>query len=208
MSDLHPDADAADTGLRRVGLFGGAFDPPHLAHQAVARAALTQLRLDRLHIVPTGDAWHKPRALSAAADRLAMCQLAFADIAGVCVDARELRRAGPTYTIDTLAELRAQYPQAELFLQIGSDQAAAFHTWRHAAEIGQLATIVIAARSDARAAATQTGFASARTLKLPPMPHSATAVRQRVAARQPLDDLLPAAVARYIADHHLYQTNR
>jgi len=113
---------------RRVGLFGGAFDPPHAAHVALARAAVEQLQLDRLHIAPTGVAWHKPLVLSAAADRLAMCRLAFGDLPGIVIDARELRRDGPSYTIDTLTELRAEYPQAELFLQIGADQAAAFHT--------------------------------------------------------------------------------
>ena len=76
----------------RVGIFGGAFDPPHLAHVALARTAVEQLRLDRLLIVPTGSAWHKARPLSAGADRLAMAQAAFADIAHAVVDQRELRR--------------------------------------------------------------------------------------------------------------------
>ena len=119
----------------RIGLFGGAFDPPHDAHLALARAAIDQLALDRLHVLPTGDAWHKSRPLSPGADRLAMCRLAFADLPRVRVDDRELRRDGATYTIDTLAELHAEEPAAQLFLVIGADQAAAFHRWRRAADI-------------------------------------------------------------------------
>ena len=87
---------------RRIGVFGGAFDPPHNAHVALARAALEQFDLDVLHVIPTGLAWHKSRALSAPEHRLSMARLAFGDIDGVTLDARELQRAGPTYTIETL----------------------------------------------------------------------------------------------------------
>ncbi len=202
---------------RRVGLFGGAFDPPHDAHVALARAAIDEWRLDRLHITPTGDAWHKARRLSPAADRLAMCRLAFADVPKVCVDDRELLRDGPTYTIDTLTELRAQYPGATLFLQIGADQAAAFHTWRKVQDILQIATISIAFRADQSSAGAQFDPENplpglqpdptrVRMLGLPAMPHSATEVRRLVAGGQPIDHLVAPAVAGYIASHHLYQT--
>ena len=157
---------------RRVGLFGGAFDPPHGAHVALARAAVEQLGLDRLHVAPTGMAWHKAQTLSAAAHRLAMCRLAFGGLPKVFVDDRELRRDGPTYTIDTLAELRAQYPGAELFLQIGADQAAAFHTWRRAGEIVDMAVISIAVRADVEPCAFPFGGRGQRdegVLPLPPL---------------------------------------
>ncbi|MFD1709638.1 nicotinate (nicotinamide) nucleotide adenylyltransferase [Ottowia sp. GY511] len=205
----------ADAPLQRVGVFGGAFDPPHEAHVALARAAIAAFALDHLLIVPTGDAWHKSRPLSPAADRLAMCQLAFANLPQVLVDDRELRRDGPTYTIDTLTELRAEWPGAELFLQIGADQAAAFHTWRRAQDIVDIATISIAARADVAGAAMQLDAENplpslrvapgrVRVLPLPPLPHSATEVRRRVAARLPIDHLVAPAVAGYIAKHHLY----
>jgi nicotinate-nucleotide adenylyltransferase len=200
---------------RRVGLFGGAFDPPHDAHVALARAAIEQLRLDRLHITPTGDAWHKSRPLSPAADRLAMCRLAFGGLPGVVVDDRELRRDGPTYTIDTLTELRAQYPAAELFLQIGADQAAAFQRWRRVDDIVALATISIAARADLAGAngpfdlknplpGVAVDPARVRVLAVPALPHSATEVRRRVAAGLGVGHLVAAPVAGYIAEHHLY----
>ena len=110
---------------RRVGLFGGAFDPPHSAHRALIEAALTALRLDSLLVLPTGQPWHKQRDVSPVAQRLAMAQLAFADMPQVQVDIREAQRPGATYTVDTLRELHAEQPGTGFFLIIGEDQAAA-----------------------------------------------------------------------------------
>ena len=203
---------------QRIGVYGGAFDPPHAAHLAVARAAIEQLALDELLVIPTGDAWHKSRPLSPARDRLALCRLAFAGWPRVRVDDRELQRDGPTYTIDTLTELHAQHPRAELFLVIGSDQAQAFSRWRQAQDIVSIATVVIAARADAEGASAisdskhalpglRLGDARAvRLLRLKALAHSSTDIRARVAAGRAIARLVPAAVARYIADHHLYQS--
>jgi nicotinate-nucleotide adenylyltransferase len=194
----------------RIGMFGGAFDPPHLAHVALARAAVEQLALDQLRVFPTGQAWHKSRELTAGEHRLAMARLAFGQVERAVVDGRELRRAGPTYTVDTLRELRAEFPQAELLLVIGADQAEALHGWRQAAEIIRLATISVAAR--ARPVRAEAPFDASRLpagrwrpVELPPMPVSATEIRERVAAGQGIDHLVPPGVARYIDRHHLYQ---
>ena len=202
---------------QRIGVYGGAFDPPHAAHLAAARAAIEQLALDELLVIPTGDAWHKSRPLSPARDRLALCRLAFADWPRVRVDDRELQRDGATYTIDTLTELRAGSPGAELFLLIGADQAAAFHSWRQAQDIVRIAIVTIAGRADSAGAAmpfdsdnplpglhVPTG--RVRLLSLPLQSHSATDVRRRVAAGLRIDHLVAPAVAGYIAHHHLYQT--
>ncbi|HYF41072.1 MAG TPA: nicotinate (nicotinamide) nucleotide adenylyltransferase, partial [Ramlibacter sp.] len=132
--------------LSRLGLFGGAFDPPHRAHVLLARTAVEQLRLDELRICPTGQAWHKARGLTPAQHRLAMCRIAFAGVPRAVLDDRELERAGPSYTVDTLRELHAEQPQAELFLVMGEDQAASFTGWREWAEIARLATLCIAQR--------------------------------------------------------------
>ncbi|MDO5623201.1 MAG: nicotinate (nicotinamide) nucleotide adenylyltransferase [Pseudomonadota bacterium] len=202
--------------MTRIGLFGGAFDPPHDAHVALARAAIDELRLDRLHVVPTGDAWHKVRPLSPGADRLAMCRLAFAGVPGVVVDDRELRRDGPTYTIDTLCELHAENPGATLFLQIGADQAAAFHTWRRVDAIMQIAIVSIAFRAGMLGEngefdqndplpGLRLDPQRLRILALPAMPHSATEVRRRVAEGLPVNHLVSPAVAGYIEEHHLYR---
>lgn len=193
--------------LRRVGMFGGAFDPPHIAHVALARAAVEQLQLDELRIFPTGDAWHKAQALSPAAHRLAMARIAFGELSRTVVDERELRRPGPTYTIDTLRELKAEQPQAQVFLIMGEDQAVSLTRWREWQAIPALATICMAARAATSPDAPRQLPAEAelKLLRLPEMPESATQVRARVAAGEGIDHLVPPGVARYIAQHSLYR---
>lgn len=201
----------AGRARRRVGLFGGAFDPPHEAHVALARAAVEQLGLDELRVLPTGQAWHKARDLSSAEHRLAMARMAFAGVPHATVDERELHRQGPTYTVDTLRELRREHPGAELVLVIGADQAEALHRWRESAELPKLATIAIAER--ARPAGSPVPFDASdipgrrwEAVELPPMPISATAIRQRVAAGEGIAHLVPEGVARYIDQQQLYRS--
>ena len=197
----------------RIGLFGSAFDPPHNAHLALAHAALEQLALDALLVLPTGQAWHKTRPLSDARHRLAMARLAFGGIERVAVDDRELRRPGPTYTIDTLTEVQAQHPAAQLFLIVGGDQAAALPGWHRWRDILKIAIISIASRGqptlDMGVLGAENAVADGQNgrfqpLRLPLMDLSATAVRERVAAGLGIDHLVPAPVARYIDQHHLY----
>lgn len=194
-------------------MFGGSFDPPHLAHVALAQAAVAQLKLDTLHIVPTGQAWHKARTLSAAEHRLAMARLAFAGLDHVVVDERELQRAGPSFTIDTLEALQAENPGAQLYLIIGNDQFAALKTWHRWEDILEIAIICIANRADP--IRTEAGFdleTQARhavlTLQLPLMPVSATAIRWKIssgnASPQDWAPMVPEPVARYIERHSLY----
>ena len=194
-------------------MFGGAFDPPHNAHVALVQAAMAQLQLDELRVVPTGHAWHKPRVLTPAADRLAMARLAFAGLPGVVVDEREMLRAGPTYTIDTLRELAAEQPGAWLYLVMGADQARALPTWHRWQDLLQVATISIAERQQPERADVrfdpkdypQGRFAP---LQVPLMPVSATQVRALAAkphnTAQGIAQLVPGPVARYIEQHHLY----
>lgn len=193
---------------QRFGMFGGAFDPPHRAHVALARAAVAQLALDRLHVLPTGDAWHKERRLTAAAHRLAMAQLAFAGVPAVQVDDRELRRSGPTYSVDTLRELQAEHPHAQLHLLMGEDQAGGFTRWHAWEEIARLAVLCVAGRGTGEGIAALRALPGVRVelLALPPMPESATEIRRRLTERQDIADLVEPAVARYIETHLLYQT--
>jgi nicotinate-nucleotide adenylyltransferase len=204
---------------RRVGMFGGAFDPPHWAHRALAETALSQLGLDVLHILPTGHAWHKSRILSSAEDRVAMCELAFGDLPDVRLDPREIQREGPSYTADTLRELQREYPQAELFLVLGADQLLAFKSWVRWQEVLELATLAVANRATnigADASLDQDLETDLSGVDLPfellnmPLKNiSASAVRARVGqpvlSAAALDVLVPEAVARYISQHHLYQ---
>ncbi|WP_309246621.1 nicotinate (nicotinamide) nucleotide adenylyltransferase [Ramlibacter montanisoli] len=191
----------------RVGMFGGAFDPPHRAHVALARVAIDQLPLDRLYVFPTGNAWHKARTLTPAAQRLAMTQLAFAGLPQVQVDDRELRRAGATYSVDTLRELQAQHPGARLHLLMGEDQAASFTSWRDWQEIARLAVLCVAGRGTGEGVAALRALPGVRleTLQLPQMPESATEIRARLTAGQDITELVEPAVASYIESHDLYQ---
>ena len=218
-------------------MLGGAFDPPHVAHRAMAQHAIAQMQLDVLHVVPTGYAWHKARPLTDASHRLAMCELAFAGLPQVLLDDREIRRSGPSYTLDTLHELHAQYPAAELVLVMGQDQWDALPSWSHWQTIAELATLVVAARpaqsgsqlatnsvvpsgADTIAALEpaqspislssilQHGSVQAQRLAMPLLSISATAIRHQVSTSRGLDPLalVDPAVARYISDHHLYET--
>lgn len=194
----------------RVGVFGGAFDPPHRGHVALAQAALQQLQLDVLHAIPTGQAWHKSRDLTAGEHRLAMTRLAFEGVDRVQVDAREIKRSGPSYTVDTLAELQAAYPQAQLYLLVGEDQALALPTWHRWQELVRLAIICVAARADHTGALGQFDalkllLPDLRILKMPPLAISATEIRRRLAHHENVIPLVFEPVARYIDHHHLYQ---
>lgn len=203
----------------RVGMFGGAFDPPHWAHRALAEVALKQLGLDVLHVLPTGQAWHKSRVLTPVEHRLSMCLLAFGDLPNTHIDPRETRREGPSYTADTLSELASEYPGAELFLVLGADQLLAFRSWVRWPEVLAQATLAVANRSTnigADALLDQEQEMDLSGVDLPfsrldmPLKNiSATAVRAQVgrpiSRSGALEVLVPEAVASYISQHHLYQ---
>ncbi len=198
----------------RVGIFGGSFDPVHNAHLALARQALTELALDALIWLPTGQPWQKKRVLAPAADREAMVRLAIDGEARFSVSRIEIERNGPSYTIDTVRALRAQRPGASWYLVIGQDQYAGFHTWHGWQELLGLVTLAVANRAANRAATgseapleadQQVLRAPHETIALPGMDMSSTDIRARLAHGQGIAGLVPAPVARYIARHHLFQ---
>ena len=191
---------------RRIGLFGGSFDPVHLAHLALARQALEQLQLDELRWVPVGQAWQKARAMTPAPQREAMLQLALDGEPRFMLERCELQRAGPSYTLDTLRELQAATPGAHWFLLIGQDQYRNLHTWHGVDELLQRVTLAVAQRpgepaeADARVRA-----APMVVLALPPMDISATDIRHHVAAGKDISALVPPTVALYIHQQGLYR---
>lgn len=201
-----------------MGVYGGAFDPPHLAHAALAQAAIQQHALDHLVILPTGQAWHKRRELSAAAHRLAMARLAFGDIAAANIDDREIRRSGPTYTVDSLEELQREHAGAQLYLLLGQDQLDAFAGWHRSQDILKIATLLVALRADSERAdhlnrgkdwAAIPSKISYIPIEMPSMAVSASAIRALSATADiqadHLEKLVNPLVARYIAEHHLYR---
>jgi nicotinate-nucleotide adenylyltransferase len=191
-------------GLKRVGVFGGTFDPPHDAHLALAHAALDALRLDEVRWIPAGQPWQKTRAITPAAHREAMVRLAMDGEPRFVLDRIELEREGPSYTLDTVRALRSR---GELFLVIGADQYAGLPTWHGWQELLGLVTLAVANRpgaappADARLLRTPH-----RAVRLPMLDASATDIRTRAARGEPLDGLVPSAVARYIESHALYRS--
>jgi nicotinate-nucleotide adenylyltransferase len=194
---------------RRVGVYGGSFDPPHLAHLALARVARDALALDELRLLPAGQPWQKTgRALAPAADREAMLRLLVGAEAGMAVDRRELLRQGASYTVDTLRELAAEQPGAELFLVIGADQFVALDTWHEPQDILRLATLAVAARAGVPPrppAAWAARDLHWREIPLPRHDATSTEVRRRIAAGEPFAPLVGDAVAGYIDQHQLYR---
>lgn len=182
-----------------VGLFGGSFNPPHLGHLALARAARDGLSLTDVLWLPAGQPWQKDsRTLASGADRAAMVAALIAGERGMAVDARELQRSGPTYTIDTVTELMAERPGARLWLLLGQDQYARLHTWHQADALRERVQVAVAARDGVAPA-------GATAIPMPRMDLSATAIRAAVARGADVTPLVGAAVARYIAEHRLYR---
>lgn len=139
--------------MARVGIYGGSFNPPHVGHSLAAREMTDRLGLDRLLIVPAAVPPHKalPDGSPGAADRLELCRLAFAGIPKAEVCDLELRREGPSYTIDTLRALRQSMPDDELFLMMGTDMLLSFDLWREPEEIARLATLAVVRREESEA---------------------------------------------------------
>ena len=191
--------------MRRIGIFGGSFDPVHNAHVALAKVALEQLDLDEIRWVPVWQAWQKTRRLAPAADREAMVRLAIAGEPRFVLERCELRRRGNSFTLDTVRELRAAEPDIEWYLILGQDQYAGLHTWRDWRELVALVTLVIAPRAGAPPVDPQVAGTPHRTVELPMMSESSTDIRSAIAAGQPIEALVPVAVASYIERHHLYR---
>ena len=197
----------------RIGLFGGSFDPPHVAHIALARTALQHLRLDELHWIPAGQPWQKARRLASGTHRAAMVQAAACGEPRFVLDRSELDRPGPSYTIDTVRALQAGRPEAEWFLVIGADQYARLSSWRQWQELLLRVTLAVAGRDTAPPTLPPHDVSALphRMERLPmaPIDASSTAIRAHLAAGRPAAELEPtiltAEVARYIDRHGLYR---
>jgi nicotinate-nucleotide adenylyltransferase len=184
---------------------GGSFDPVHNAHLALACSALDTLALDELRWIPAGSPWQKTRRLTSAEHRVAMLRLAIAGEPRYALERCEIERAGPSYMLDTVRELQQRDPDAQWFLIVGQDQFANLHTWHGWNELLSRVTLAVAARPRAALHAdAQLRGRAYQVLPLPAMDIAATTLRERVARGEPIDDLVPPAVARYIDQHALY----
>jgi nicotinate-nucleotide adenylyltransferase len=195
----------------RIGLLGGAFNPPHLGHLILAQEAHSQLSLDRVVLMPYGVPSHRELEDDPGADaRLTMCEYAAGVDARFAVSSLEIDRGGPVYTVDTLRELRARPDVDEIFLLLGGDQAAALGSWRSPEEVLSLAVVAVAERDEWRRASILDrlrGVADAERMRFFEMPRveiSSSMVRRRARAGQPIRYLVPDKVANYVGAQSLY----
>ena len=199
-----------------IGILGGSFNPPHATHLRLCRSALEQLPIREVRVIPAGDHPHKRGpGMAPAAHRLEMCRLSFAGDPRLVVDDRELRRAGPSFTIDTLAELAAEHPGRRLFFLIGSDNLPLLPTWRDARGILARCTVVTWPRQnhpvDDRTIdalpfpAAERATLRANVLAMPADAIAATDLRARLARGDTDLPELDEAVRAYIAAHRLYR---
>ena len=198
--------------MTRIGIYGGSFSPPHNGHLKAAQTFLEQMWLDFLFVVPTAIPPHKAPPDVSPEDRLNMTRLAFSGMEGVYVSDMELLRKGPSYTVDTLRELAGE--DKRLFLLLGTDMLLTLDEWKNPEEIFKLSYPVYARREKdkilddkilAKLALYKEKYGKMVTkLTMEPIEISSSQIRERIAAGQPISDLVPASVEDYIKTHRLY----
>ena len=203
--------------MTRIGIYGGTFSPPHNGHIAAAKAFMEQMWLDFLFVIPAAVPPHKQVEDSVSAEhRFRMAQLAFQGMEGVYVSDMELRRAGKSYTTDTLRELAGE--DRRLFLLCGTDMMLTLDTWHEPEELFKLCYPVYARREkdailDAqivqKIAFYQEKFGKiVRKIQMEPVEISSTAIRKKIAAGESVSNLIPPLVEQYIFDNHLYGSKK
>ncbi len=196
----------------RIGILGGTFNPPHLAHLICAQEAFLQLGLDRVVLIPARIPPHKPVEEEPGPEhRLELCRLAIqGDEHRFEVSGIEIAREGPSYTVDTLEELRSSASDHELFLIVGGDIAAGLTEWREPERVLSLATLAIAKRRGTSRADVDNalrmlrGGERAQFFRMPRIAISSTMLRERVRAGESIRYYTPDPVINYIDSHHLY----
>ena len=193
------------SALQSIGIFGGSFDPVHNGHLLVARAALEELSLDRLFIVPAAQSPFKPGQKPAAADvRLRLLRLAFAGESRCKLDTQELDRDGVSYSIDTLDEYANRYPEAKLHYLIGADHVPTLPQWREAKRLAKLAKFAVVPRPGQPIAEFPEPFRG-QALRGWPFEVSSSTIRQRLALGQAIDGLVPPPVAEALGQANPYR---
>ncbi len=195
------------TAPRRLGILGGTFDPPHLGHLGAALAVQTQVGLDEIVLMVANEPWQKvgDRQVTAALVRWDMTDALVQGISGLRADDREIRRGGPTFTVDTLEEILAEQPNTEIFLIVGADTAERLETWHRASDVVGLSTIVIVNRDNSTN--TAPGFlrdARVVNVSMNPVEVSSSAIREAVARGESVVASTSSSVASIIRDHSLY----
>ena len=191
--------------MKRIGLFGGSFDPVHLGHLLVAQAATEELALERLFFIPAAQSPFKPASQpTTAALRLRMLRLALAGKPNYEIDAQEIERGGTSFTIDTVRDYTRRFPQSELFYLIGADHVPTLPKWREAEELAHLVQFVVIPRPGEIPASLPPPF-RIQVLGGWPLQLSSSQIRARVQAGRPVDPLVPPGVGEVIREAGLYR---
>jgi nicotinate-nucleotide adenylyltransferase len=189
----------------RIGVMGGTFDPIHNGHLVAASEVQQSFDLDEVVFVPTGEPWMK-REVTAPEHRYLMTVIATASNPRFTVSRVDIDRGGPTYTVDTLRDLRAQRPDAELFFITGADAVAQILEWRDVEEVWTLAHFVAVSRPGHRLNVRGLPSEGVSSLEVPALAISSTDCRERVDRGFPVWYLVPDGVVQYISKHHLYRS--
>ncbi|MFY7819721.1 MAG: nicotinate-nucleotide adenylyltransferase [Rhodoluna sp.] len=188
----------------RLGVMGGTFDPIHNGHLVAASEAAAAFNLSEVIFVPTGEPWQKSRKVTKSEDRYLMTVVATASNPRFKVSRVDIDRAGPTYTIDTLRELRELHPDADLYFITGADAIAQILSWREVDQIWDLAHFVAVSRPGHQMTLPEHPEGAISVLEIPALAISSTDIRQRVSSAKPVWYLVPDGVVQYIAKHRLY----
>jgi nicotinate-nucleotide adenylyltransferase len=192
----------------RIGVFGGTFDPIHRGHLDVAESVRDALGLDRMLVVVANDPWQKAdRPVTPAEDRYAMVVAALADRPGLEPSRIELDRGGPSYTVDTVRQLLAAEPDAEVVVVVGADVVATLDSWHDHEALRDLVTLAVVDRPGAPGSGPPDGWRSV-AVAVDPVDVSSTGLRARLESGDPVGDVVPAAVIRCMAERGLYATGR
>lgn len=186
---------------------GGTFDPVHVGHLVAASEVAAQFGLTEVVFVPTGRPWQKD-AVTHSEHRYLMTVVATAPDPRFRVSRVDIDRPGPTYTVDTLRDLRVGYPDADLVFITGADAVAAMSTWYQAEEVAAMAHVVAVSRPDHEIDPSALPPGALTAVAIPALAISSTDIRDRVRAGRPIDYLVPSGVAAYIGKHGLYRDDR
>lgn len=182
---------------------GGTFDPIHNGHLVAASEVAAALNLDEVLFVPTGMPWQKD-GVTPTADRYLMAEIATAANPRFKVSTVDIDRSGPTYTVDTLRDLKLQYPDSELFFITGADAVTAIAGWKDAQDLWGLAHFVAVTRPGHKLDLPDAPEGAIQVLEIPALAISSTDIRERVAAKKPIWYLVPDGIVQFIAKHGLY----
>jgi nicotinate-nucleotide adenylyltransferase len=192
---------------KKIGILGGTFDPIHLGHLVLAEQVKEKLGLDKVIFIPSASPPHKSkRKLSPAKDRFHMTKLALESNSTFLVSDIELKRKGLSYTVETLKQLKKQYPDSEIYFLTGSDVLDEIHTWKNPEQIYKLAKVVIAIRPGFDSFDSKNHFAKkSMIVPITSVDISSTQIRERVKKEQSIKYLVPAKVEEYIKKKRLFR---